>query len=229
MPHVPLFVSERHRGSTRRGLYGDVVAELDWSTGEVLRAIDAHGIEKRTLVIFTSDNGPWTLYGDHAGSTGPLRGNKSTTFEGGVRVPFIARWTGRLTPGRTVAAPAMTIDIMATVARLTGAAAPHGIDGVDMWPLLAGDTSEATHETFYFFRNSELQALRQGKWKLHLPHAYERIVAAGRAGRPGTAVTGRIEESLFDLDADIGEQRDVAASQPQVVAALRAAAVRAPR
>jgi arylsulfatase A len=228
MPHVPLFVSERHRGTTARGLYGDVIAELDWSAGEVLRALGTYGLETRTLVIFTSDNGPWTDYGDHAGSVGPLRGSKATTFEGGVRVPFLARWQGRLAPGRILSAPAMTIDIMPTVARLTGAAAPAGIDGADMWPLLTGETSAGTHDTFHFFWGPELQAIRQGRWKLHLPHDYKNVVEPGTNGAPGKAVTARIEESLFDLENDPGERTNVAGSHPQVLVSLRAAAARAP-
>src|SRR5690606_36413135 len=121
------FVSDRHRGTTARGLYGDVIAEIDWSVGEVLRALKAHDLDRRTLVIFTSDNGPWTDYGDHAGSVGPLRGSKGTTFEAGVRVPLLARWPGRLPAGRIVGAPAMTIDVMPMVARLAGAGLPSGV------------------------------------------------------------------------------------------------------
>ena len=124
MPHVPLFVSERFKGKSEAGLYGDVVMELDWSVGQVLQTLQQLGIDDNTLVIFTSDNGPWLSYGNHAGTAGLLREGKGTTWEGGVRVPFIARWPGRIPAGKTQPEPAMTIDLLPTIAQLTGAKLP---------------------------------------------------------------------------------------------------------
>ena len=175
----------------------------------------------------TSDSGPWTDYGDHAGSVGPLRGSKGT-FEAGVRVPMLERWRGRLPAGRIVGAPAMTIDVMPMVARLAGADIPSGVDGADLWPLLAGEAQGGTHETLYFFWGRQLQAVRQGRWKLHRSHDYKDVVQPGSGGTPGKAVTSRTEESLFDLEADIGERHDVDASHPEVVSRLKDAAGRAP-
>ena len=140
MPHVPLFVSDRFKGKTGGGLYGDVIAEIDWSVGQILEAVKRMGLDDNTLVIFTSDNGPWLSYGNHGGSPGPFREGKGTAFEGGVRVPFVARWPGRIPAGASVTdVPAMTIDLLPTLARLAGAAAPSErvIDGRDIWPLLA--------------------------------------------------------------------------------------------
>ncbi|MCA9056751.1 MAG: sulfatase-like hydrolase/transferase, partial [Planctomycetaceae bacterium] len=135
MPHVPLHVSPAFAGRTPRGLFGDVLEEIDWSVGEVLAALDRHDLADDTLVLFASDNGPWLSYGDHAGSAGPLREGKGTTFDGGVRVPFLARWPGHVPAGRVCREPAMTIDVLPTVARLLGAELPaHPIDGLDIWP-----------------------------------------------------------------------------------------------
>ena len=138
MPHVPLFVSSKHQGKSKRGLYGDVIQELDWSVGEILKSLKKNGLDERTLVIFASDNGPWLLYGDHAGSAGPFREGKATTFEGGVRVPCIMRWPTQIPRDRTVRELAATIDILPTLATLAGAKLPADriIDGRDIWPLI---------------------------------------------------------------------------------------------
>src|SRR5205085_5394815 len=130
MPHVPLHVSEKFKGKSKQGLYGDVIMEIDWSDGQILAALKEHGLDENTLVLFSSDNGPWLSYGNHAGSAGKLREGKGTTWEGGVRVPFIAHWPGKIPAGRTCTEPAMTIDLVPTIAKLTGAKLPdHKIDG----------------------------------------------------------------------------------------------------
>jgi arylsulfatase A len=223
MPHVPLFVSSRHQGATGQGLHGDVIAELDWSVGQVLDAIKAAKLDEHTLVIFTSDNGPWLSYGNHGGSAAPFREGKGTTFEGGVRVPFIARWTGRIPKGVVRDMPAMTIDLMPTVARLAGAGVPGDrvIDGRDIWPLLANQRNAASpHDALYFYWGRQLHAIRSGRWKLHLPHPYQALEAAGSNGMPGKYVTKQLELSLFDLDKDPGEATNVAAENAAVVALL---------
>lgn len=230
MPHVPLFVSDKFKGKTAGGLYGDVIAEIDWSVGQIVDALRRTGLEEHTLLVFTSDNGPWLSYGNHAGSSGPLREGKATAFEGGVRVPFVARWPGRIPKGTVADTPAMTIDLLPTFAKLAGAAVPPDriIDGRDIWPLLAGgQNARDPHDVLYFYWGAELHAVRSGKWKLHLPHPYQSLEVAGRDGQPGKYVTKKIELSLFDLEADIGETTDVADRHPAVVKQLLEYAERA--
>jgi arylsulfatase A len=221
MPHVPLHVSDRFAGKSGQGLYGDVIEELDWSVGQVLDALKRCGLEDRTLVIFTSDNGPWLSYGDHAGSAGPLREGKGTTFEGGQREPFLARWPGQIPAGSVCKEPAMTIDLLPTVARLAGADLPadRAIDGRDIWPLLSGQAGACSpHEALYFYWECELQAIRGGRWKLHFPHEYHSLARApGSGGRPGPYARRRIDLALFDLENDPGETTDVAARHPDIV------------
>ena len=228
MPHVPLFVSEKHAGKSGRGLYGDVIAEVDWSVGQILAALTSNGLDERTLVIFTSDNGPWLSYGDHGGSAGPLREGKGTTFEGGVRVPCLMRWPNQIPTGTVCRTPAATIDLLPTLAKLIGADAQSServIDGRDIWPLIKGDPAATSpHEALFFYWNQELHAVRSGKWKLHLPHGYPRPNPAGKGGQPGPAEANRIELSLFDLEQDPGETTNVAADHPGVVAHLQALA-----
>jgi arylsulfatase A-like enzyme len=223
MPHVPLFASTRFEGATGRGLYADVLAEIDWSVGEILAAIARTGVDERTLVIFTSDNGPWMSYGNHAGSPGPFRESKGTAFEGGVRVPFVARWPGRIPRGGASAEMAMTIDLLPTAARLAGAALPgHAIDGRDIWPVLAGTPGATSpHEALYFYWGDELHAVRSGRWKLHVAHPYRSLERAGRDGAPGQYVQQAQPLALYDLEADPGESTDVGPRHPEVVSRLQ--------
>jgi arylsulfatase A len=226
LPHVPLHVGAAQRGSTGFGLLADVLAEIDHGVGRVLAHLEALGLREDTLLIFLSDNGPWLSYGDHAGSTGGLREGKGTTWEGGVRVPAIASWPGRIPAGRVCREPVMTIDVLPTLARLWNVApGPLEIDGRDAWPLFAGEPGARSPQEAYFFwyHRSHLEAVRSGPWKLHLPHAYrsmgERDPGAG--GSPGQYDYGvRTELALYHLGADPGETRDVAAEHPQVVAEL---------
>jgi len=231
MPHVPLFVSDKFKGRSQQGLYGDVIMEIDWSVGRILETLREVGVENNTLVIFATDNGPWQSYGNHGGSCGPLRGAKGTTWEGGVRVPCIARWPGRIPAGSVVTEPAMTIDILPTVARLIGADLPsHPIDGKDIWPLMAGVSGvKSPHEALYFYyHQNDLEAVRSGKWKLVFPHKYRSLSGApGRDGKPAPYSRGRCGLELYDLNSDIGEQQDVAAQYPKVVQRLQALAERA--
>jgi len=228
MPHVPLFASERFKGRTARGLFGDVLTEIDWSVGEILAALQRDGLEEQTLVMFASDNGPWLLYGEHSGSARPLREGKATSFDGGVRVPFIARWPGRIPRGRVCHEPAMTIDILPTVARLAGAPLPsHPIDGRDIWPLLAGERGARGQDAYFIYWERALQAVRSGPWKIHFNHAYVHPEPPGRGGRPGRYVTNNVGTSLFNLAADPRELHDVASRHPDVVARLKALADRA--
>ena len=229
MPHVPLFVSEKFKGKTKRGLYGDVIAEIDWSVGEILAALKRHRLDDNTLVIFTSDNGPWLSYGDHAGSANGFREGKGTAWEGGTRVPFIARWPGRIPKNKTCREPAMTIDLLPTIARLTGGAlSTNQIDGLDIWPLLSEPKkAKSPHEAYWFYWGNELHAIRSGPWKLHFPHEYVKPVPPGNGGQPGKMTKPKTELALFNLDADPGETRNIAEGRPDVVALLEAYADKA--
>lgn len=229
MPHVPLFVSDKFKGKTS-GLYGDVIAELDWSVGQILDVVRRNGLDEHTVVIFTSDNGPWLSYGNHAGSQGPFREGKGTAFEGGVRVPFVARWPGRIPKGAVSDVPAMTIDLLPTLAGLAGAKVPSDriVDGRDAWPILSNEANaRPPRDVFYFYWGAELHAIRSGKWKLHLPHPYQSLEAAGADGKPGKYVTKQIELSLFDLETDAPETTNVADRNPEVVKTLLEHAERA--
>ncbi len=230
MPHVPIFASERFRGRSRHGLYADVVEEIDDSVGQLLAALRRLGRERDTLVMFVSDNGPWLSYGDHAGTAGPLREGKGTAFEGGVRVPFLARWPERIPAGLVQTEPAMTIDVLPTIARFVGAPLPERpIDGLDISPLMFGEKgARSPHEALYLYYGSELRAVRSGRHKLVLPHRSQTLDGPpGTGGRPGRYVEALVQLALYDLVADIGETRDLSAQEPQVVARLQALAEKA--
>lgn len=233
MPHVPLFVSQKFKDKSAQGLYGDVLMEIDWSVGEILKALRKHRLEKNTLVIFTSDNGPWLSYGNHAGVADPLREGKGTCWDGGVRVPFIARWPGRIPKGSVCAEPAMTIDLLPTVARLIGAPLPaHQIDGRDIWPLLSGQPgAKNSHEAYFFwYADNQLQAVLSGQWKLLLPHSYRTLAGrpGGRDGKPAPYDQRKVERTeLYNLANDISETTDLAARHPDMVKRLEALAEQA--
>jgi arylsulfatase A len=220
MPHVPLAVSAKFKGTSERGLYGDVIQELDWSVGQILKTLKENGLDDRTLVIFSSDNGPWLSYGDHGGSARPLREGKGTTWDGGVREPFVARWPGHIPAGTVCHEPAMTIDILPTVVRLTGAKLPElAIDGADIWPLLSSQPgAKNPHEAYFFYWQNHLQAIRAGRWKLHFPHTYRTLVSTGgQGGKPNAYRDDHIERALYDLQEDPGETVDLVAKHPDVV------------
>lgn len=220
MPHVPIFASEKFKGKTARGLYGDVIAELDWSVGEILAALKRHKLDDNTLVIFSSDNGPWAEYGDHAGSAVPLRGSKQTAFEGGQREPFVARWPKKIPAGKVSAMPLMTIDLFPTLVKLAGATAPKDriIDGRDIWPVLSGkEKTGEVHDVLYFYWGYELHAVRSGKWKLHVPHPTKEVPLPGNGGQPGAAKPIQVPLSLFDLENDPGETINLAEKNPSIV------------
>ena len=226
MPHVPLFVSDKFAGKSERGLYGDVIMEIDWSVGQILGALKRLDLDENTLVIFTSDNGPWLSYGTHAGSALPLREGKGTMFDGGCRVPCIMRWPARIPAGRECGELAATIDILPTLADILDVELPDDriIDGKSILPLMEGRPgAKSPHEFYAMYYGRELQAIRSGKWKLHFPHSYRTL--AGREGRddgfPVPYSQARIGLELFDLENDIGETTDVAAQHPDVVERLK--------
>ncbi|CAM4203539.1 sulfatase [Zobellia nedashkovskayae] len=202
MPHIPLYASENFKGKSARGLYGDVIEELDWSMGEILKTLETLGIDDNTLVIFASDNGPWKLKNGHGGSAYPLRGYKFNTYEGGMRVPMIAQWKGQI-PAQTVCSEVTsTIDILPTVAYLTDSELPdEKIDGNNIWPILQGKNKKSPHTKtgFYYYKDTIVEAVRKEKWKLR-------------------RVEGEIE--LFNLADDISETTNVASSNPKKVKEL---------
>jgi len=231
MVHVPLYVSPEFEGKSGAGLFGDTVMEVDWSVGQILDTLAELGIDDNTLVVFTSDNGPWLSYGDHAGSAGRFREGKGTMFEGGYRVPALMQWKGRIPAATTCDQLSSTIDLLPTIARLIGAELPnHTIDGKDISPLMFGDADADTktpHEHFFcFYSPSSLHAVRTQRWKLHFPHPY-RTLAGGPGGTGGVPVayqSAKIGLALFDMENDSGETTDVSADHPEVVAELTAAA-----
>lgn len=223
MPHVPIFASENFKGRSKAGLFGDVISEIDWSVGQVLETLKRLKLDEQTLVIFTSDNGPWLSYGHHAGSAGPLREGKGTAWEGGQRVPFIARWPGQIPAGSVCDEVAGTIDVLPTLAELSASPLPpHKLDGRSIWRLLMGQPgAKSPHESYWYYWGKELHAVRSGSWKLHFPHEYRSLVKGGVDGQPGPYVPKKTGLALYDLQVDIGEQINVADQHPDVVARLQ--------
>jgi arylsulfatase A-like enzyme len=248
MPHVPIFASKEFKGSTGRGLYADVVAELDTAVGKVLAALDETGAAENTLVLFFSDNGPFLSYGDHAGKAGPLREGKLTSYDGGVRVPCIMRWPNHVPAGATNSQPWMALDLLPSLAAELKQPLPaeRKIDGLDMRSVWMGK-DESQDRMLAIYASEELQAVRQGRWKLHFPHPYLTVNGTpGTAGKPANYANmkpEKIEKSgidgiasrhgykveqqalaLYDMTTDPGETKDVAADHADVVARLSAAA-----
>jgi arylsulfatase len=244
MPHVPIFATPAFRGKSARGLYGDVVEELDAGVGRILATLAQHDLTQSTLVIFLSDNGPFLSYGTHAGRATPFREGKLTTFEGGVRVPFVVRWPGRVPAGRTSADFITGLDVLPTLATAIGAKLPaRPLDGQNLLGALTGQPEAIGRSAFAYFAGNELHAVRSGQWKLHLPHDYLTVAGSpGTDGKPANHAQMRpvaIEESgirgiasrhgyrvaqqpqaLYDLTADPGETTDQSATQPTRVAEL---------
>lgn len=244
MPHVPIFASSKFKGTSQRGLYGDVVQELDTSVGELMAKLDEWKLAENTLVLFLSDNGPFLSYGTHAGSAGPFREGKLTTFEGGVRVPCIAVWSGKIPAGQVSHELVTGLDVLPTLGKICGLASPEKkIDGEDLSRVVLGQQNARGRGEFAYFSGTELHALRQGKWKLHVPHEYLTVDGLpGTNGKPAnyahmkpraieeSGIRGiasrhgyRVESlslSLFDLEADPGEKTNLAEANPDIVSAL---------
>lgn len=220
MPHVPLFVSEKFEGKSQQGLYGDVMMEIDWSMGEIRKKLEELELEENTLIIFTSDNGPWLSYGGHAGKTAGLREGKGTSWEGGIRVPAIMTWPGVIPAGSIQDQAAMTIDVLPTIAHITQANLPDlPIDGRNIWPLTQGEKMD--HQPYFaYYNQNELQAVIYGKWKLIFPHRYRTIPEDTEMRNDGIPVKYNhldvSEPMLFDLVSDPFEQKNVAAENPDV-------------
>ncbi|MEM9478281.1 MAG: sulfatase [Verrucomicrobiota bacterium] len=223
MPHVPLYTAKEFEGSSEQGAYGDVIQEIDWSVGQVLESLAKNGLDDNTLVIFTCDNGPWLSYGNHGGSAGPLREGKGTTWEGGVRVPCIMRWPGKIPAGSVCREPAMTIDLLPTIAALTDTPLPkRKIDGNDIWSLISGQKDAKSPGPYYFFWGTDLHAVRSGKWKYHFPHAYRSLTGEpGMDGLPGGYTQAKTDVALYDLHEDIGKQKNIIEDHPDIAKKLR--------
>jgi arylsulfatase len=214
-PHIPLAASARFRGKSAEGLYGDVVEEVDWSVGEVLQTLKRNGLDRNTLVMFSSDNGPW-----YQGSPGKLRGRKATTYEGGIREPFIARWPGMIPSGRVSNALASMMDVFPTVTRLCGAAMPaKPLDGIDIWPLLHGDKESIERAPLLYFDTWDLQCARWMNWKLHVARHNTAAYAPAPPGGRRSYMLPKPE--LYNLANDTDESYDVAAENPQIVAQIQ--------
>lgn len=228
MPHVPLAVSDKFKGISSLGLYGDVIMEIDWSVGQVMQALKENDLIENTLVIFTSDNGPWLKFGNHAGSAGGLREGKLTTFEGGQRVPCIMSWPGQIPAGTVCNELASTIDIFPTLAHIVNAPLPDKkIDGVNILSLMQDVKGTSPREEFlYYFQFADpvanLEAVRKGQWKLVFPHISINVEGCkpGEDGRGGEDQRVQVDLSLYDLRRDPGERYDVKEYYPEVVEEL---------
>lgn len=222
MPHVPLFASAEFAGRSGQGLFADVIEEIDASVGTILEELQTLEIDDNTLVIFTSDNGPWLSYGNHGGSAGVFREGKGTTWEGGMRVPMIARWPAGIPAGGISHEPASLADILPTLAALSGAKRPdRKIDGRDLSGLLTTNTAPAAARMCYF-RSGNLEAIRVGDWKLHLNHRFRYVDVVKNDGERGSYANRETGLELYDLSGDPGEVYDVAAEHPEIVAELQA-------
>ncbi|MCD7978048.1 MAG: sulfatase [Tannerellaceae bacterium] len=225
MPHVPLAVSDKFKGKSEQGLYGDVMMELDWSVGEILKTLRELKLEENTLVILTSDNGPWANYGNHAGSAAGLREAKATTFDGGNRIPCVMYWKGVIQPGTSCNKLTANMDLFPTVAELSGAPLPERkIDGVSLVPLIKSVEGANPRESFvYYFHKNDLEAVTDGTFKLVFPHKYVTYGAyvPGNDGQPGRLANLEIQKAeLYDLRRDPGERYDVISQYPEIAAKL---------
>jgi arylsulfatase A-like enzyme len=224
MPHVPLFCSKKFKGKSGAGMYGDVMMEIDWSVGKIIKALKANGVEDNTMVIFTSDNGPWVSYGNHAGKT-PYREAKGTGFDGGTRSACIVKFPERIKAGTVSKKTFCSIDILPTLVHLAGAELPENpIDGKNVWDIIAGKPGAKNPHDYYPFctgRTFEGVISSDGRWKLHLPHSYRTLVRAGKDGMPGKYAQKKIGLSLFDMEKDPYETTNVLDEYPDVLDKLK--------
>ncbi len=223
MPHVPIFASDKFKGKSGTGLYGDVMMELDWSVGQITNALKQNGLDENTLVILTSDNGPWHSYGNRAGKT-PYREAKGTSFDGGIRSPCIIKYPGQIEPNSVSLNTFYAIDILPTLCQLTNTELPvNEIDGKNVWNLITGKPdAENPHEYYAFSNGNQFQGVMSadGKWKLHVPHDYRYLKAAGKDGQPGPYIKKEIDYALFDMVHDPYEKGNVIDEYPEIAKEL---------
>jgi arylsulfatase A len=224
MPHVPIFASEKFKGKSGAGLYGDVMMEIDWSVGEIMKALNRAGLDDNTLVFFSSDNGPWSVYGNHSGKT-PFREAKGTGFDGGTRSACVMRYPGQILKGSTSKQAFCSVDMLPTVAFLAGAKLPaNPIDGANVWDIVSGKAgAKDPHDYYPFSTDTVFEGVMSGDghWKLHLPHNYRQVSVYGKDGMPGKYITQHIGLSLFDMEKDPYETTNVIASHPDIAARLQ--------
>lgn len=221
MPHVPLAASAKFKGKSEAGLFGDVIMEIDWSVGEIINALDREGLSGNTILIVTSDNGPWLNFGTNAGSSAGLREGKGTAWEGGVRVPCFIRWPGKIEAGAICSQLLTNMDLLPTIVSITGAPSPKNkIDGISFMPLLSGKTAKGPREVFYYYYDkNSLEAVRYKNWKLVLPHKSRSYALDlhGKDGFPGKTTTVEVKMALYDLTHDPGEAYDVQKQNPELI------------
>ena len=224
MVHVPIMASSKFLGKSGVGLFGDVIEEVDWSIGQIMKTIKEAGLDKNTLIVFTSDNGPWLNYGNHAGNTGGLREGKGTSFEGGQREACVFRWPGHISAGTVSNKIASSIDLLPTISKICGTPLPdEKIDGVDILPLLLNKTGADPRTEFaYYYNKNDLEAIRNGKWKLVFPHTSRsyKVYPPGNNGFPGRTAQVKEPMALYNLSVDPGETMDVQESNPDIVQQL---------
>ena len=224
MPHVPIAASKKFKGKSKQGLYGDVIMELDWSLGEIVKALRKNGILENTMIIFTSDNGPWLNFGNHAGNTAGLREGKGTVFEGGQRVPTIISWPKAIKKSTISNKLAASIDILPTITKIVKGKLPnHKIDGVSILDILKGKNTTARDHFFYYYKTNSLEAVRKDHWKLILPHesrSYENVMP-GMDGYNGNYSKLKLDYELYDLRRDPGERYNVIKKYPEIAQSLK--------
>lgn len=231
MTHVPIAVSPKFKNKSEQGLFGDVMMEVDWSVQQIVKTLKEQDLDENTLIIFTADNGPWLNYGNHNGNTAGLREGKGTSWEGGTRVPCIMSWPKLIPKGFVNNKLASTMDIFPTLAAITGAKLPeHKIDGVNILPLLKNEDASPRKSLYYYYNKNDLEAVRQGHWKLVFPHKYRSYenVMPGNEGYPGPYAKGTLDSlALYDLRRDPGERYNVVEAYPEIVSELQELAEKA--
>ena len=229
MPHTPIAVSDKFKGKSDQGRYGDVIMEIDWSVGQIMNKLKEHQLDKNTIFIFTSDNGPWLNFGNHAGSASPLREGKGTAWEGGQREPCVVSYPNGIEGGRVIDTPMMTIDLLPTIAEITGAKLPElKIDGKSVWDIWTGKSNKSPHDAYFFYyKSNELHGVRYNGWKLYFPHTYRSLNGreGGKDGYPVNYDMNEIDEiELYDLKNDISESQNVADQHPKIVLEIKSLA-----
>lgn len=229
MPHTPIAVSDKFKGKSDQGRYGDVIMEIDWSVGQIMNKLKEHQLDKNTIFIFTSDNGPWLNFGNHAGSASPLREGKGTAWEGGQREPCVVSYPNGIVGGRVIDTPMMTIDLLPTIAEITGAKLPElKIDGKSVWDIWTGKSNKSPHDAYFFYyKSNELHGVRYNDWKLYFPHTYRSLNGreGGKDGYPVNYDMNEIDEiELYDLKNDISESQNVADQHPKIVLEIKSLA-----
>jgi len=226
MPHIPISASKDFIGKSKGGLYGDVIEEIDWSVGEIIKTLDKKGVLNNTLVIFTSDNGPWLSYGNHGGSAGILRGGKFDIFEGGFRVPCIMSLPGVIPKGKVSNEFINSLDIVPTICEITGTDLPSKkSDGINVLPVLKGKKMRKILDNryFFYFAENKLKAIRKDKWKYIIPTNYTVVTNPGRDGKNGQTASNKQEEALYNLEKDISESKNVIKDNPEIANELKTA------